>query len=54
MPCLDTGSLEALHKKVSADAETLEDAKVLFAAEYGAANAVSVWGECEGALPRNE
>lgn len=50
---VSTNSSEGLHERVSADAETLEAAKALFAAEYGAANVVSVWGEREAALPRN-
>jgi hypothetical protein len=51
---VSTDAPDGLHKRVSIEAKTLKDAQALFCAEYGADKVVSVWGEREGALPRDE
>jgi hypothetical protein len=42
-----TGDPAGIHKRVSLEAETLEQAQELFAARYGKDNVVSVWGDYE-------
>jgi len=51
---VSTDSPDGIHKRVSVRADSLEDAKALFSAQYGAAKIVSLWGEQEGAALRDK
>ena len=42
-----TGDPDGLHKRVSLEAENVNQAREQFGAQYGQANVVSVWGDYE-------